>query len=316
MAEAGLVEKPVAAIFADTGDEPKSIHAHIERLRPMLSFPIHTVTIGNGLGNDFLAALRGETTRASQPPFYVMAPDLSPEEIAAVLLDPEPKWEDFKGTGVIDVKVTNLDTNKTEFFDRDFSEDDFQDAWNAWNMKRQKALNKAAGGMLWRQCTRDYKIIPIKQKIREIMVEHGAKHVVSQIGISTDERQRERVSGVRYITNDYPLLRLGWSRHKCENWLWENHRIKAAKSACIYCPYRSNAGWRRMKADEPEEFERACQYDEAIRESQGKKTCGAGIVGKLFVWRGFAPLRTASFETNPGQMDFGFEQECDGMCGH
>ena len=71
-----------------------------------------------------------------------------------------------------------------------------------------------------------------------------------------------------------------------------------------------------MKRDDPEQFERACQYDEAIREAQGKKVRGAGIVGQLFVWRGFAPLRTARFDVAPNQMDFGFEQECDGMCGH
>lgn len=170
--------------------------------------------------------------------------------------------------------------------------------------------------MLWRACTRDYKIVPIRRKVREIMKEHGATHVRQQIGISTDERQREKESGVKFITNVHPLLELGWSRQKCEAWLWENHGIKAAKSACVYCPYRSNAGWKRMKEEEPAEFERACQFDDAIRVSKGKKIRGAEIIGELYVWRGFAPLRTASFEASHGQMDFGFEQECDGMCGH
>lgn len=319
MAEAGMIDKPVAAIFADTGDEPESIHAHLERLRGMLSFPIHTVTEGGGLGRDFLAALSGERVRASQPPFYVKDPDMSPEEIAEVLAEPEPKAEDFAdAASAWDISATNLDTGEQADFIgiRSEAEEMLNNAWATWNRRRRKALNQDEGGMLWRACTRDYKIVPIRRKVREIMAEHGAKHVRQQIGISTDERQREKSSSVRFITHVHPLLEMGWSRQRCEAWLWENHGIKAAKSACVYCPYRSNAGWKRMKVEEPEEFERACQFDESIREAQGKKMRGAGIVGQLYVWRGFAPLRTASFDDMPGQMDFGFEQECDGMCGH
>lgn len=299
MAERGLVEKPVAAIFSDTGDEPATVYQHLEKLRGMLSFPVHTVKFGNGLGADFLAALRGETNRASQPPFFVKKPDSTQEEINRILKEPEPMMSDFR--------LGNTSDEEDE---------EFRSAWHDWFTRRNRALNQDQGGMLWRQCTKDYKITPIRRKTRELMIEHGAKHVISQIGISTDERQRERTSGVKFITNSHPLLELGWSRRDCEAWLLQEFGMRAAKSACVYCPYRSNAGWRKMKAEEPEAFEAACQYDEAIRESQGKKTCGAGITGKLFVWRGYAPLRTAEFETNPGQMDFGFEQECDGMCGH
>ncbi len=158
---------------------------------------------------------------------------------------------------------------------------------------------------------------PTLEQLRDRMdAEHEAKHVRQQIGISTDERQRERASGVKFITNTHPLLELGWSRRDCEAWLESEFGIKAAKSACYYCPYRSNAGWKAMKEEDPEQFERACQYDEAIREAQGKKVRGAGIVGQLFVWRGYEPLRTARFDKVAGQIDFGFEQECDGMCGH
>ncbi len=56
MAERGMIEKPIAAIFSDTGDEPATVYAHLENLKSMLSFPVHTVKFGNGLGNDFLAA--------------------------------------------------------------------------------------------------------------------------------------------------------------------------------------------------------------------------------------------------------------------
>lgn len=214
-----------------------------------------------------------------------------------------------------DLLLVNLDTGEVAETAQT-AHDDFNDAWNAWNMKRRKALKKDRGGMLWRACTRDYKIQPIKRKVREIMAEHGAKHVFQQIGISTDERQREKSSGVKFITNTHPLLELGWSRAMCEQWLISEYDIRPGKSACYYCPYRSNAGWALMKQQDPEQFERACVFDESIREAQGRKVRGAGIVGKLYVWRGYEPLRTANFSPNAGQMDFGFEQECDGMCGN
>ena len=307
MAADGLIEMPVAAIFADTRDEPEEIYIHVERLRGMVPFPVHVVREGGGLGADFLAALRGEKNRASQPPFYVRAPELTMDEIAAILAEPEPPHEEWE------VNAINQESGDlVHLFDVKAKSSE----WIEWSRRRRKALNQDAGGMLWRACTRDYKIAPIRREIRKIMVAHGAKHARSVIGISTDERQRENVSGVKFITNVHPLLDMGWSRQKCEAWLKERHGMKIPKSACVYCPYRSNAGWARMKLEQPVEFERACQFDEAIREAQGKKMRGAGITGQLFVHRSFTPLRTANFENMPGQLDFGFEQECDGMCGH
>ena len=45
MAAAGeVLPMPVAAIFADTGDEPKEVYVWLEKLRGMLPFLIHTVS--------------------------------------------------------------------------------------------------------------------------------------------------------------------------------------------------------------------------------------------------------------------------------
>lgn len=293
MHEHGLVEKIDAAIFADTGDEPKEIYEHVERLRGMVSFPIEIVRQGPSLGQEFIDHLNGLRPSAAQPPFYVKTKDLSPEEVAAVLAEPEPKWEDYKDAA--EVTATNIDTGEVLDLSESVASDAYNLAWSSWNLRRRKALKQDDGGMLWRKCTRDWKIVPIRRGTRMLMEKHGAGHVRSLIGISTDERQRERVSGVKFITNVHPLLELGWSRHRCEEWLKENYGIKIPKSACVYCPYRSNAGWAKMKQEQPEEFERACQYDEAMRHTQNNpKLNGASVVGQLYVWRGFAPLRTAS----------------------
>lgn len=311
MAEEGLIEPVVAAVFSDTGDEPQELYEHIERLRGMVSYPIHIVRQGPSLIQDFMDHLEGKTPSSAQPPFYVRAPELSEEEIAEVLTAPEPKWEDFK-----DLPVTGATSGPVdELFRHDVVETLYQNAWAEWNLRKRKAMNKDEGGMLWRKCTRDWKIVPIRRAVRELMKEHGAKHARSIIGISTDERQRQSESGRKFITNVHPLLDMGWSRSKCIDYL-ATKGLKIPKSACIYCPCRSNAGWKRFKAELPAEFERACQIDEKMREIQGRKLNGAALVGQLYVWRGFKPLRTAEFDTAKGQLDFGFEQECDGMCGH
>jgi hypothetical protein len=318
MAEAGIIDKPVAAIFSDTGDESPKLYAHVEWIRSKVSFPIHIVKEGNGLGLDFLDALAGKKNRASQPPFHVKAPTLTPAEIEAILTEPEPLKPPVITAGQAwEITTAFLSDTEADLFGvRTEAEELLATEWNAWKLRRQQALNTDQGGMLWRACTRDYKIIPIRRKVREIMLEHGAKHVFQQIGISTDERQREAASGVKFITNTHPLLQLGWNRFKVETWLWETFGLKVPKSACHYCPYRSNAGWRWMRDNDPDEFEKACLYDEAIREAQGKKIRGAGIVGQLYVHRSFVPLRIADLRESPGQLDFGFEQECQGMCGY
>ncbi len=307
MAEDGIIPKPDAAIFADTGDEPAAVYAHLERLRGMVSFPIYVVKEGNGLGNDFLAALSGDSTRCSQPPFFVRAPDMSPEEIEAVLCLPLPEIADFPAPA----EGFFLSSDGEEQWG---ANDAYGQALYSYLTLRNKALKKDEGGMLWRACTRDYKIHPIRRKGRELMEAAGARQIVQLIGISTDEWDRETASDVRYITLRHPLLELGWSRQQCEKYLWERWGIIAPKSACRYCPYRSNAGWRWMKQNEPDEFELSCLFDESIREAQGRSIRGARIVGQLYVHRSFTPLRTAILDDD-GQHDFGFEQECHGMCG-
>lgn len=310
MAERGMIDKPAAAIFADTMDEPKKVYEHLGRLKGMLSFPVVLVKHGHGLGHDFLRALKTPGSRCGQPPFHVRAPDMDPEEIERVLATPPPDPEEFSEAGRFYLVAPDAKPD-----DSWGANDDYGQAYYNWLTLRNRALNKNEGGMLWRQCTKEYKIQPIRREARRIMKAAGASSIIQQIGISTDESDRATESGVAYITNDHPLLRLGWSRIMCERWLWEEFGIKAPKSSCRYCPYRSNAGWRYQRDFEPEEFELSCQFDEAIRDAQGKSVNGAGIVGNLYVHRSCTPLRTANLADVPGQKDFGFEQECTGMCG-
>lgn len=173
------------------------------------------------------------------------------------------------------------------------------------------------GGMLWRGCTRDYKIVPIQRKVRELLKEAGAKTALQYIGISLDEAHRMKTSGVKYITNVYPLIDARMSRWDCLRWIKDAGLPEPPKSACWHCPYRSNAQWRVMKMTDPESFGKAVALDNAMRAAKATKINGAGITGEPFVWRGMRPLQDADLtnDLDNGQGELAFGNECEGMCG-
>lgn len=249
MAEAGEIEKPDAAVFADTQSESAKVYKWLDYLRPLLSFPVFVVTAGN-LGTDFIKAIRGEVTRCSQPPFYV------------------------KGK-----------------------------------------QDRNGGGMLWRECTKTYKLEVIRRKAKELMKESGASQIRQLIGISMDEATRMKDSGVGFVENVYPLVDNRISRQNCLKWLDEKKHPEPPKSACYFCPYISNCRWQSIKEKDPCEFDRACDYDEALRAQRVTKTA-AGIKGELFLHRSFRPLREAVLtDSDKGQGELDFNNECEGLCG-
>jgi len=159
-------------------------------------------------------------------------------------------------------------------------------------------------GMGRRQCSNEYKIKPIRRWVRE-----NCKTAEMWIGISTDEAHRMKPSGVKYITNRFPLIEANLSRRDCHEYnvlaLGE-----APKSSCIGCPFHGDRYWITLKQTSPEEFEDACQFDEAIRRS-------GRMVADQFLHRSLKPLRQVDFmhERQGAMFEDGFGNECDGVCG-
>jgi len=166
------------------------------------------------------------------------------------------------------------------------------------------------GGMGRRQCTREYKLTPIKLAIREFLgVAKGRRvpkgMVVEQwIGISTDEIGRVAESRDRWARNRWPLIELGMSRLDCVEWFTTNYPGRAlARSACVFCPMQHDREWRAMKANDPESFERACLVDDALNK-RGE-----------YVHRACKPLRSIDFTDY--QIDLfarSSAMQCDGGC--
>ena len=109
------------------------------------------------------------------------------------------------------------------------------------------------GGMLWRGCTKEYKIDPIRRTIRALAEgltgssRLPAGCIEQWFGISLDEWRRMRRSAVAYIVNRYPLVDARLTRSDCIDWLKRNGYHVPPKSACLGCPYHSDATWRAMK---------------------------------------------------------------------
>jgi hypothetical protein len=83
-----------------------------------------------------------------------------------------------------------------------------------------------------------------------------------------EEARRDPTTFPPHATPVYPLIETGWSKQDCSAWLTA-HGWPVIKSACVICPYRSDAGWLDMRDHRPEEFARAVAFDRAFRTAPG-----------------------------------------------
>lgn len=173
-------------------------------------------------------------------------------------------------------------------------------------------------GQVHRQCTGDYKIVPIEREIRRLL---GLKfrqrwpktpQVEQWIGISLDEIIRMKPSRIPTIQARWPLVEKRLSRSDCLLWMERHGFPQPPKSACTFCPFRSNEQWRQLKASDPAGWDKAVEVDAAIR--TGLR--GYGLGGKLYVHADRVPLDQVDLSSaaDRGQLDL-FMNDCSGMCG-
>jgi len=175
--------------------------------------------------------------------------------------------------------------------------------------------NGGSIGILGRKCTADYKIIPIQQKVRELVgIKRGGKGIVyatMMVGISWDEIHRMKKSRVDYIQNRWPLLERRMTRQHCLDWIKDNRYPQPPRSACTFCPFHSDGEWTRLQKEEPAEFERAVQFEKQMQEAQRNQEVLRGVP---YLHSSCQPLDTVDFAKETGQQDM-FHAECEGMCG-
>ncbi|MET0653693.1 MAG: hypothetical protein ABWY63_14375 [Hyphomicrobiaceae bacterium] len=179
------------------------------------------------------------------------------------------------------------------------------------------AMTPSGAAPLRRQCTREFKIQPIVRKVRDLVGikprSPGPRHVVVEqwLGISLDEMVRMKYSGTRWIEHRFPLIERQMRRRDCLKWMAEHGYPEPRRSACVYCPYHSNDEWRSIRDNDPAGWQEAIRIDALIRSNI------RGVRDPIYVHRSLKPLAEVDLSTaaERGQMEFGFLQECEGMCG-
>jgi hypothetical protein len=154
------------------------------------------------------------------------------------------------------------------------------------------------------------------KKARELGgIKRGQKIVgVAQwIGISLDEVHRMKPSRDAWAESCWPLVDMRMRRHDCLLWMERNGYPKPPRSSCVYCPYHSDAEWRRLKFEEPEAFAEAAQFE---RRLQSLHATTDNRDSTPFLHKSCKPLAEVDLSTleDRGQMGL-WGNECEGMCG-
>lgn len=250
MAAAGeITPMPIAAIFADTQAEPKSVYTWLDWLEKQLPFPVHRVSKG---------------------------------DLRQVALTIRNK-KDGSGTWaktVIPTYIANRDGSR---------------------------------GIVQRQCTYDFKMLPIIREGKRILKLSGASNVIQWIGISLDEIHRMKESREKIIMHRWPLVDAGMKRRDCLAWMESHGFPTPPRSACTFCPYHSDSEWRRLRDESPEEFSSVVAFE---LELQSVKRKTDNMRGVPFLHNSLKPLSEVDFSTEEerGQLNM-FNNECEGMCG-
>ncbi|MEV0650057.1 hypothetical protein AB0I28_32845 [Phytomonospora sp. NPDC050363] len=158
-------------------------------------------------------------------------------------------------------------------------------------------------GHLRRGCTDRYKLQGIRRKVRQLLGYPGTRRIPAGvraemlIGFSEDEITRVRPSMVRYMTSRFPLIEHGYDRDDCEWDLRTFYPHPVPRSACVGCPFHTNAHWRVMKTHHPDQWADAVAFDAAIRNgAPGPARAGQPLRGTAYLHRSRLPLDQAPIE--------------------
>jgi hypothetical protein len=180
------------------------------------------------------------------------------------------------------------------------------------------------GGQLQRQCSTEFKSQVVERTIRRDIlglkpgqrIPKGAD-VVQMFGISLDEAGRafriksRMTETLPWCLPVFPLVEREWTRGDCIRWLEPRVPHQTPRSACVFCPYRRDAEWMKLRETDPQGFQRAVDIDKAIRRPGA--VMASRLEGKLYLHDSRRPLDEIEFK-HERQFNL-FNIECEGMCG-
>lgn len=256
LAADGRIDRPDLAIFSDTGWEPREVYDHLDRLEREVAepagIPILRLQYGN-LREDVLGS--GRMTGATLPAFTTPMPGASRGGIV-------------KRQCTEAYKIRPIRQYVREALGAPISQKPCK--WCGERGERQVPWLLRRGDTALYPCT------PCggSGTRRTVLAAPKGVHAVQQIGISLDEIQRARDKTTGYLHNSYPLLDMDWTRDACTAYLQGKGWGSTPRSACIGCPYKSNAEWRRLRDGNAEEWADAVAFDRGLREMPARMASG------------------------------------------
>jgi len=182
-------------------------------------------------------------------------------------------------------------------------------------------------GKMPRHCTHDYKINPIEKRVRRGLLELGKATEQSNgairinkgvqiecwLGISLDEVQRMKENKHKWVFNRWPLIEKRMTRLDCSNWLSQRGLPVPRKSSCRICPYHNDDHFRWMKDYRPDDWKHVVEFDDFLRNGNGKITTSAR--GELFLHKSCVPMSEVdlSNQQDKGQLEM-FDVCDEGYC--
>ena len=204
-------------------------------------------------------------------------------------------WLEERGVGVVTVQPANQQIVRED--------------WGigsihvpAYTLGKQDASH----GQIKRQCTKHWKLQPIRSHLRTLLPPRPKPGAVEcWQGISLEEYTRMRSSDVKYIENVYPLVELRMTRGDCISWLRGKGLDVPPKSSCVFCPHHNLAAWRNLKRQGGPDWDNAVYVDQNIRDRRGDFT--------LFLHPARVPLEEAvRIPEDYGAEQLALDIPCDG----
>lgn len=270
--------------------------------------PIHIISLGAGVQSSCMALMAAAGEITPMPTCAIFADTQAEPESVYKWLDWLEKELPFPVHRVTKGNLTEVAlTLRTK-----------RDGTGTWSKSVIPAFIKnpdGSRGTMQRQCTYDYKVLPLTREAIRVMKQHKVGGVVQWIGISLDEVQRMKPSRDKRIENRWPLIEGRISRADCLRWMERSGFPTPPRSACVYCPFHSDNEWRRLRDKEPKAFADAVKFDRDYRAIKAKTN---NIAGQPFLHSSLKPLDEVDFSTDvekgQGILD-GFNAECEGHCG-
>ena len=125
---------------------------------------------------------------------------------------------------------------------------------------------KVIPSVMWRWCTRDFKVRPIHAYYRSLDA-----HINQYMGIAFDEIDRMKDSRVDYVTNLYPLIDRRMDRDNCVDVIEAAGLPIPVKSGCYFCPFNSRGRWEWLLETHPELFENSVRLEENSKHFPGQR---------------------------------------------